>query len=301
MRIAVLGDIHGNIFGLEAVLADLRGQSPDALVVTGDLVYKFPWGAEVVDLLRSIPHQAVIGNAELYLVLWDTPLWPADEWNLPLAQEVIQWERDRLGRERLAWLASLPEHVAFSGGRLEDLLVVHGVPGNPFLPFLARPGEDRSPWVQTDARVRELLDGVDADVVVCGHTHTSLVRRAPSAAAQGTLIVNPGCLSYGRGKDAGVGRAGYALLDWSARGGWQVTLRTVHYDPQPLYAALLALRGDYPIAAFLANRLRPAGAPVVPERRLDFIRYRWGEAPDWWEQRDDLPAWRELRRDGHAE
>ena len=77
MRFAVFGDIHGNIFALQAVLADLRTQSPDAVVVTGDLVHKFPWGAEVVDLLRTLPHQAVIGNSELYLLLWGTPLWPA--------------------------------------------------------------------------------------------------------------------------------------------------------------------------------------------------------------------------------
>ena len=45
MRIAAFGDIHGNLFALQAVLADLRTQKPDGLLVTGDLVYKFPWGA----------------------------------------------------------------------------------------------------------------------------------------------------------------------------------------------------------------------------------------------------------------
>ena len=115
MRIAVFGDIHGNLFGLEAVLADLRSQSPDALIVTGDLVYKLPWGAEVVDLLRSVPHQAVLGNSELYLTLWETSLWPAERWNLPLAHEMVVWERTRLGAERLAWLAALPEYVGAVG------------------------------------------------------------------------------------------------------------------------------------------------------------------------------------------
>ncbi len=299
MRIAAFGDIHGNLFGLEATLRDLRGHRPDALVLTGDLVYKFPWGTEVVDLLRSLPHQAVLGNSEIYLSLWGTPLWPGRDWDMPLAQEVVQWERSRLGADRLAWLAALPEHVAFSGGRLEDLVIVHGVPGNPFLPLLAPPGEDRSPWVQTDARVRELLAGLDADMLVSGHTHTRLLRRAPRAGGDrpgGTLIVNPGALSYGRGKDAALGQAGYALLDWSAATGWQATLHTAHYDPAPLHAALLAQRGDYPVAAFLANRMRPPAAPPVPEAQVfDFIRYRWGEAPTWWERRDELPAWRALR------
>jgi predicted phosphodiesterase len=297
MRIAVFGDIHGNLFGLEAVLADLRSQSPDAMIVTGDLVYKLPWGAEVVDLLRSLPHQAVLGNSELYLTLWDTPLWPAERWNLPLAHEMVMWERARLGAERLTWLAALPEHVALSASRVEDLLVVHGVPDNPFLPFLPRPGEDRAPWVQTDGRIQELLGEVDADVVVCGHTHTALLRRAASRARPDVLIVNPGSLSYGRGHDAVVGKATYALLDWSAAKGWQATLRAVHYDPAPLHAALLALRGDYPVAAYVANRMRPAGVAAVPEQRLDFVRFRWGDAPAWWAQRDELPAWRALRGD----
>ena len=294
MRIAAFGDIHGNLFALQAVLADLRTQKPDGLLVTGDLVYKFPWGAEVVDLLRSLPCQIILGNAELYLVLWGTSLWP-EKWDLPRARDLVAWERERLGGERLAWLASLPEHAAFSGRRLEDLVAVHGTPGNPFVPFLARPGDDRSPWVQSDARVRELLAGLDADVVVCGHTHTPLLRRVDR-----TLIVNPGALGYGRGANTGVGRADYALLDWSAAAGWQATFRTVHYDPEPLHRALLALRGDYPVAAYVANRMRPSHAAPVPDEGLDFVRYRWGDAPDWWEERDALPAWRTLRGDGAA-
>jgi predicted phosphodiesterase len=292
MRIATFGDIHGNLFALQAVLTDLRTQKPDGLLVTGDLVYKFPWGAEVVDLLRSVPCQVILGNSELYLALWGSSLWP-EKWDLPRARDLVAWERERLGSERLAWLASLPEHAAFSGRRLEDLVAVHGVPGNPFLPFLARPGDDRSPWVQSDERVCELLAGLDADVVVCGHTHTTLLRQV-----ERTLIVNPGALGYGRGPNAGVGRADYALLNWSAAAGWQVAFRTVRYDPAPLHRALLALRGDYPIAAYIANRNRPDGIAAVPAERLDFVRYRWGDAPDWWEQRDALPVWRVLRGDG---
>ena len=300
MRVAVFGDIHGNVFALQAVLADLRAQSPDAMIVTGDLVYKLPWGAQVVDLLRELPQQAIIGNSELYLVLWDTPLWPAARWNMPLAHEVIRWERAMLGPERLAWLARLPEHATLSGGRLEDVLVVHGVPGNPFVPFLARPTEDRSPWVQADTRVRELLAGVDADIVVCGHTHTTLERRVTRPADRmggpgSTLIINPGTLSYGRGKDARPGRATYMLLDWTAVEGWRVTTREVFYDLKALHTALLALRDDYPLAAFVANRMRPPGSEIVPEQSYDFTRFRWGDAPDWWEVRDSLPEWQALR------
>lgn len=300
MRIAAFGDIHGNVYALLAVLADLRSQRPDALVVSGDLVYKFPWGAEVIDLLRGIPCQCILGNAELYLLLWNTALWPPG-WDMPLAHRVVQWERAQLGPERLVWLATLPEYAAFSGDRLEDLLIVHGVPGNPFLAFLDQPGVGGSPWVQTDEQVRGLLAGIDADVVVCGHTHAGLVRRVPGTDGSGsTLIVSPAGLSYGRGAKKGAGRAEYALLDWSTQVGWQVTLRAVLYDPDPLHRSLLALRDNYPIAAYMANRMRPAGTDPVPAERPDFERHRWGNAPDWWEHRDALAAWQTLREGAAA-
>jgi predicted phosphodiesterase len=325
MRIAAFGDIHGNIYALRAVLSDLKKKSPDAMVVTGDIVYKFPWGAEVVDLLRSLPHQAIIGNSELYLSLWQTSLWPADTWNMPEAQQLVAWERARLGPERLSWLASLPEYASFSGTRPEDLLVIHGVPGNPFLPFLPAPGEDSSPWVQTDARVAALLGESDARIVVCGHTHTTL-RRQVTTIGGDILIVNPGPLSYRRGRDRDPGWAGYLLLDWSARDGWNASLQVVRYDPFPLYRALTAMmrgvedsgnpielrsletvdRNDagqvvdlstYPIAAFIANRVRPEGVAKLPEERMDYLHHRWGDAPGWWEHRDSLPTWRALRLD----
>lgn len=295
MRVAVLGDIHGNLYGLQAALADLRTQAPDALVVSGDLIYKLPWGAEVVDLLRDLPCQCALGNAELYVTLWGTELWP-EHWAEPVMIELVQWERAQLGPDRLRWLAQLPEHVAFNGGRTEDLLVVHGVPGNPFLPFLARPGEDRSPWVQTDQRALHLLGGADADVVVCGHTHSVLRRTVRRADGGETLIVSPGTLSYGRGREKEIGRADYALLDWGQRTGWEATLRVVRYDPEPLWKGLVRFSASYPVAAVLANRLRPEGAPALPETLApDYIRWRWGDTPAWWERRDDLPEWRALR------
>jgi predicted phosphodiesterase len=294
VRIAVLGDIHGNLSGLQAVLAALRADSPDALIISGDLVYKFPWSAEVVDLVASLPCQAILGNAELYVLLWDTDLWPA-HWEEPLMIEVVRWERERLGQARLRWLSRLPEYVALSAGRLEDLLIVHGAPGNPFLPMLPRPSEDRAPWVQTDERVRALLGGTDADVVVCGHTHSVFQRRVRRADGSETLVVSPGTTSYGRGREKEPGRADYALLDWGHRTGWQVTLRAVRYDTRTLYDGLVALGDEFPLAANMANRLRPPGVDPIPERSPDFIRWRWGDAPLWWDERDELAAWHALR------
>ena len=48
MKVAVLGDIHGNLPALEAVLAHARGQGVDAIWNIGDFVGygAFPEGVE---------------------------------------------------------------------------------------------------------------------------------------------------------------------------------------------------------------------------------------------------------------
>lgn len=39
MRLAVLGDVHGNAFALRAVLDDIRAASPDQVLNLGDTVW----------------------------------------------------------------------------------------------------------------------------------------------------------------------------------------------------------------------------------------------------------------------
>ena len=114
--------------------------------------------------------------------------------------------------------------------------------------------------MQTDDRVRQLLGGVDADVIVCGHTHSVLQRRVRRADGGETLIVSPGTVSYGRGREKEAGRADYALLDWGQRTGWQVTLRAVRYETRPMYEALVALEDEFPARG-------EHGEPGAPTRR----------------------------------
>ena len=64
MRLAVFGDIHGNLPAFEAVLADIRGQSPDALLCLGDVAASGAWPGECIQLLETLNCPAVLGNAD---------------------------------------------------------------------------------------------------------------------------------------------------------------------------------------------------------------------------------------------
>ena len=68
MRVAVVSDIHGNLTALEAVLADVREQAPDLVLHGGDLSDSGSSPAEVIDRIRDLGWQGVMGNTDEMLV-----------------------------------------------------------------------------------------------------------------------------------------------------------------------------------------------------------------------------------------
>src|SRR5712691_1259349 len=64
MRIAIVSDIHGNRTAFEAVLADLRQASPDLILHGGDLADAGASPAEIVDRIRDLGWQGVVGNTD---------------------------------------------------------------------------------------------------------------------------------------------------------------------------------------------------------------------------------------------
>src|SRR5258706_14734416 len=90
-RIALLADIHANVWALEAVLADVRKQGVDVLWNLGDILHGALRPRATYDLLRSTDIALTIrGNQdrELYEPSGD----PRVEWMLrDLGPEPIEW------------------------------------------------------------------------------------------------------------------------------------------------------------------------------------------------------------------
>jgi putative phosphoesterase len=207
MRIAVLSDVHGNLLGLDACLADLEAQGgADAIVVAGDLCLDGPKPKKVLQRIDEIGAACVHGNKDRFLVE-ETPSKAFD------ASETAQiaWTRREIGERGLTWLKDLPFAMRI-GEDGNELLIVHA----------NAVSDDEYIWPDADDRVLQRLIGDDAATAVAfGHLHIPFARNW-----RGKLLVNVS--SAGLPKD-GDPRAGYAIFT-ERDGGWQVKHRRVAFD-----------------------------------------------------------------------
>jgi predicted phosphodiesterase len=251
VRYAVIGDIHGNLPALEAVLAaiDARGDV-DVVAHLGDLVGYAPWPNEVVSLLRARGIMGVAGNYDSTVATDHDHCGCAyeDPRQEELAHISYGWTREHVTRETKAYLAALPFRLDLRplGGHRAGptLYLVHGAPTLNTLYWK----EDRP-----DSFCSKMADRLGAkagDVVVFGHTHKPWCR-----AVDDVHFVNAG--SAGRPKD-GDPRAAYALVELDA-GEPRTGIARVEYD---VAAAAAAIR-DSTLPDEFAEVLETGGASVT--------------------------------------
>lgn len=185
LRIALLGDIHGNIAALEAALTDMKRYKPDRVVVTGDLCLNGPRPAEVVARVQALEADGALvvqGNTDICVADFDfAAAFPWLE-QVPDAQRrAAEWTHEQLAEDQLDYLRRLPaERRLWADDTL--ILVCHASPGSQTNGLPA----DLDPAVTVERVTR-----TDARVIACGHTHVADVRELGRK-----LIVNPGSCGY---------------------------------------------------------------------------------------------------------
>ena len=209
MRIAILSDIHGNLVGLDACLADLQQQGgADVVVAAGDLCMDGPKPKKVLQRLQEVGAQCIKGNTDRFVgATTEAELEGTNEED----RTQVEWVRADLGDKWVAWLRDLPFSLRF-GPADNELLVVH-----------ANPKTDSDHiWPDADdATLERFLDGESASTIAFGHLHLPYSR-----VWRGKMLVNVS--SAGLPKD-GDPRAGYAILT-ERTGGWEVKHRRVAFD-----------------------------------------------------------------------
>ncbi len=202
-RIAVLSDIHGNLPALEAVLQDVALAGVDRVILNGDLA-DGPFPVETLDRLEALGDRAVWlrGNGDRWLVEARAGTFAHPD---PETDAIVAWGAARLGQSHLRRLAALP------------LCLVLEVAGRRIGLCHASARSDNE-MVLVDATLPQAeaaFAGLDADVVVAGHSHMPFDRLVGRR-----RLVNTGSV----GMPYGHSGASWALI------GADVVLKRTFYD-----------------------------------------------------------------------
>jgi predicted phosphodiesterase len=239
MRIAIISDIHGNRTAFEAVLKDLRLTSPDLILHGGDLPHGGASPAGIVDRIRDLGWQGVVGNTDEMLfnpgsLTEFAKQTPAMQPLLAAIQEMADATREALGEERIAWLRGLPR-VRIHG----SMALVHASPESTW----RSPGADAS-----DLELESVYSPLGQPIAIYAHIHHSYIRCVSEK-----IVANTGSVSLSHDGDR---RAAYLLLDDA-----KPTIRRVEYDVDSEIKALSAC--GLPHSDWIAEILKNA-SPQMP-------------------------------------
>jgi putative phosphoesterase len=187
MSIAALYDIHGNLPALQAVLDEVRRSGVDEIVVGGDVV-PGPMPRETLDCLLDLelPVRFISGNGDRVVRQLMRGQEPAE---VPAAfREGIRWNARQLAERHAVTLERWPATLRATVAGVGSVLFCHATPNNDVDVFT---------MLTPETQLLPIFEAVDADLVVCGHTHMQFDRkvgriRVVNAGSVGMPFGNPG-------------------------------------------------------------------------------------------------------------
>ena len=216
MKIAIISDIHGNMQALEAVLEDIKSEKCDKIFCLGDLAMAGPEPVEAIERIKNL-YEA--GNFELIQGNTDAMIGDFNEEVItkvgsayPIMFEALKNDVAIIPQSSREFLKKMPKQLELSVEGVK-ILLVHGSP--------RKNDENISPDLPIN-KVEEMLEGTNADLVLCGHTHIPCGYQT----SKKQTVVNDG--SVGRPFTT-TPQACYAIIDVS-NGSFEVMHKFVDYD-----------------------------------------------------------------------
>ena len=209
MRVAVISDVHANLYALEAVLGEIDREQPERIWCLGDTVGYGPRPNECCALVEERSDLVLVGNHDLVaLGSADVAL---EEFN-PEAAAASIWTGEQLTEESRTFLEGLEATAAPEGAQL-----FHGSPRDPVWDY-----------VLTELVALESLMMTEAPLVLVGHSHVATALKLHAESLQGgqapngfeaqldegRWLLNPGSVGQPRDGDPD---AAFLELDLGAR------------------------------------------------------------------------------------
>jgi len=206
MPVAAIYDIHANLPALEAVLQDIRQAEVDQVVVGGD-VLPGPMPNETIACLLNldVPVQFIQGNGDRVVLAEMRGTESSDV--SEKFREGVRWVSRQLHPEHERLLAGWPKTCRVEIRGLGEVLFCHATPRNDTEMFTR---------LTPEGRLLPVFEGINAPVVVCGHTHMQFDRmigniRVVNAGSVGMPFGEPGAYWLLLGPDINLRHTSYDL------------------------------------------------------------------------------------------
>lgn len=216
MRVAVISDVHGNAFALEAVLKEIKQASPDLIINLGDQIEGSADPARAAALQAELGALEIRGNNE-------EKLWP-DGRQAPISIRYGEFLDQHFTQETYDRLATLPLTTTALDGKI---FACHGTPTDAWRGLLWEwtwrndNAKDGFYLTRDPRELLEIVRPLNAEILLCGHTHRSGMTQIGD-----TLVINSGSVSDQIDNDP---RARWTLIE-HRQGHWNVQFRAVEYD-----------------------------------------------------------------------
>jgi diadenosine tetraphosphatase ApaH/serine/threonine PP2A family protein phosphatase len=201
-RIALIADIHGNTWALDAVLADIERRGIGRIVNLGDSVYGSldPRGTAERLIEAGIP--SICGNQDRDVFAPSERGRASDDYRFVLGE---------LSAAHVEWLRGQPATMI-----ADEIFCCHGTPLSDETYLLERVTA-HGVFLRDGKAILEQLGGVEQPVIACAHSHVPRLAALPT----GQLVVNPGSVGipayeedthYPHVMEAGSPHARYAIV-----------------------------------------------------------------------------------------
>lgn len=245
MKIAVISDIHGNMQALEAVLADIEKENCEKIFCLGDLAMAGPEPVKAIEKIKSLSDKGKLeliqGNTDEMIGNYNQEILQRVRKSAPIMANALENDVQIIPDELKEFLKHLPpqKELEIEGVKV---LLVHGSP--------RKNDENIMPDMPVE-QIQEILKGVDADLIFCGHTHLPCGYQTNSK----QTIVNDG--SVGR-PFTPEPKACYVVAEFKDKS-FEIQHKFIEYDRQK--ASEILAKRDFEGADKLAQHL------IRPESR----------------------------------
>lgn len=160
-----MSDIHGNMQALETVLADVKAEKCDKIFCLGDLAMAGPEPAKTIERITKLETEGnleiIQGNTDEMIANFSDEILSEINAQFPIMAAALEDDVKVIPQNLRDYLKNLPKQKEINIEGLKVLLV-HGSP--------RRNNENIFPDLPIE-KVEDMLKGIDADIIFCGHTH----------------------------------------------------------------------------------------------------------------------------------